>query len=319
MRRQNQGRWYLITGLFIGIIVGLIFAWVISPIEYVDTEPASLREDFKEQYRSLIAASFAANSNLARAQARLELLDDPNISDTLAAQAQRALAAGHPQEEVRALGLLASVADEPLASIPTAVPLTIFPTNTSSTETSIPSPSATQNIAATATPPHTPTLSPTLTPTKEITITNPPNLSPTTTLQATPRSSLTHTPSPTFPPTATLTPTTGSPFVLDRRNLICDPLLGGPLLIIQTSESNGTAIPGVEIIVNWTEGEEHFFTGLKPELGLGYADFLMTPNIIYTLRLADGSQLITDLTAAECQTENGDMIWGSWELLFKQP
>ena len=34
--------------------------------------------------------------------------------------------------------------------------------------------------------------------------------------------------------------------------------------------------PSVELVVTWDEGEDHFFTGLQPELGLGYGDFLMT-------------------------------------------
>ncbi|MFQ5616788.1 MAG: hypothetical protein ACE5GO_10085, partial [Anaerolineales bacterium] len=86
MRQNKRGPWYLLTGLIIGITIGVLYAWSISPIKYVDTEPASLREDFKEEYRALIAAAYAANRDLARAQARLTLLEDPDIADTLAAQ-----------------------------------------------------------------------------------------------------------------------------------------------------------------------------------------------------------------------------------------
>lgn len=33
----------------------------------------------------------------------------------------------------------------------------------------------------------------------------------------------------------------------------------------------------------------------------------------------DGSQRLTDLKLAECTAQNGDRIWGSWELIFEQP
>ncbi len=49
-------------------------------------------------------------------------------------------------------------------------------------------------------------------------------------------------------------------------------------------------VPSVELVVTWDGGEDHFFTGLKPELGLGYADFVMTPEVVYSIRLADGGQ-----------------------------
>ena len=75
----------------------------------------------------------------------------------------------------------------------------------------------------------------------------------------------------------------------------------------------------IELVVTWDEGENHFFTGLKPELGLGYADFVMTPSVVYSVRLADGGQPVNDLTAAECQAEDGSRFWGSWLLIFVQP
>jgi hypothetical protein len=75
----------------------------------------------------------------------------------------------------------------------------------------------------------------------------------------------------------------------------------------------------VELIVTWQGGEDHFFTGLKPELGLGYADFTMTPGVEYTLQLGAGGEPVTDLKPAECQAAGGARYWGSWRLIFIQP
>jgi hypothetical protein len=78
-------------------------------------------------------------------------------------------------------------------------------------------------------------------------------------------------------------------------------------------------VPGVEVIVVTDQGEDHFFTGLKPEISLGYADFTMRPGQRYQLRLAEGGDLISNLEAQECETENGDRYWGSLRLVFVQP
>lgn len=282
--------WYLLTGLIIGLALGILIAWVIFPVQYVNTAPASLREDFQEQYRALIAAAYLATGDLARTQARLALLQDPNISDTLAAQAQRALAAGKPAEEVRALAQLASVAHLPPDQFPTPPPPTPSPT-----AANLPSPTPTANL--------TPAISP----------------SPTAS-QPSPTSPTPTSPTPTLPlPTLTRTPTPALPFILNQQVLRCDPLISAPLLTVQILDTNGNGIPGIEIIMTWSGGEEHFFTGLKPELGAGYADFAMTPDLTYTLRLADGSQVITNLTATQCQTEDGQTAWGAWDLVFVQP
>ena len=62
--------------LLIGFGLGLAYSWLLSPVTYVDAHPALLRADFKDQYRIIIAASYASNKDLPRAQARLNLLGD---------------------------------------------------------------------------------------------------------------------------------------------------------------------------------------------------------------------------------------------------
>ena len=107
--------------------------------------------------------------------------------------------------------------------------------------------------------------------------------------------------------------------MLKDQTFICEPSLEEPLLIVLAESTTGQPLSGVEVIVNWEGGEDHFFSGLKPELGLGYADFAMTPGVVYSLRLADGGQPISDLTPAECETPRGERYWGAWQLLFNRP
>jgi len=107
MNEDERGNWYLLTGVVLGIILGILFAWVISPVEYVDTAPESLKDEFKAQYRVLIASAYVANGDLVRAKARLELLGEADIYMIVAEQAQQMLAEGGSVEEAQALGRLA--------------------------------------------------------------------------------------------------------------------------------------------------------------------------------------------------------------------
>ena len=76
---------------------------------------------------------------------------------------------------------------------------------------------------------------------------------------------------------------------------------------------------GIEIVITWEGGEESFFTGLKPELGNGYADYIMTPDIAYTIQLRLGSDIAQGLSAPSCQTPSGDSFFGGIKLTFQQP
>ncbi len=92
--RENRGPWYLLTGLVLGAIIGVLYVWFVHPVEYINTTPRSLRSDFKDKYRALIALAYLSNGSVVRAKVRLDLLGDADIYAVLAQQAQRTLAEG---------------------------------------------------------------------------------------------------------------------------------------------------------------------------------------------------------------------------------
>ena len=290
MRNERRGPWYLLTGLVIGVAIGVLYAWLVSPVDFTNTAPASLRTDFKDQYRALIAAAYMANGDLVRAKARLELLEDQDVYLKLSEQAQRTLAEGRYPQEARALGLLAIA----LGQSPPTVALT-SPAQTTTLQVT----SAT-SLALTTTQGATPSSTPASTPT------------------------LTRLPStlaPTFTPlpTRTATPTQGAPFILDREDLVCDANTKEPLIQVIVLDAAGQQVAGMQVIVSWEGGDDRFYTGLKPELGLGYADFTMQPDTAYNLRLASGGQPVPNLVAAECEAADGSRYIGTWRLVFVQP
>jgi hypothetical protein len=302
MKREERGPWYLLTGLVIGVALGLAYAWVYKPVVYEKTSPASLGTEYKNQYRALIAAAFAADGNLPRAQARLGLLSDQDPPGAVAVQAQNWLAEKRP--EAQALGMLASAlgqgtapAPQPSRTVSAAVPPSsklspVPPLTTTGTQTVAVTSSLTQGTA-----------------TGSASQTGPASTSPGTAA-----------PTITLLPTRTATPTPGAPFYLKDIRPVCDvTLLKTPLIIVEAYDVAGEPVPGIEVIVQWEAGEDHFYTGLKPELGLGYADFTMQPRVTYTLQLAGGGKPVPGIISNECESPSHDRYWGSWKLEFAQP
>lgn len=289
----NKGPWYLLTGLVIGVVIGILYAWMVQPVQYTNTTPASLQPIFKDHYRSLIALAYLTNSDMVRASARLELLKDEDAYKTLSEQAQRSLAEGLLQE-ARALGLLAAALGQ--------ISPTVDPNSQSSPVVPV---TGTQPSLITGTPPMA------ITPPGSGTDDSVPTLSS--------QSTTTPGDSSVSPPTQTPTLTPGAPFVLQSIEPVCDPDLEESLIQVFVQDAAEQPVPGVEIVVNWEGGENHFFTGLIPELGLGYADFSMTEGTTYTLRLAKVGEPITGITPTECEDDGAKPYWGSWRLVFSQP
>ena len=106
---------------------------------------------------------------------------------------------------------------------------------------------------------------------------------------------------------------------MDKQDLICDPNIKEALIQVSMLDAARQEVAGVELVVSWDGGENSFFTGLKPELGAGYADFSMTPGVVYSLRLARGGQPVSNLSATECENSDGSRYYGTWRIVFIQP
>lgn len=68
-------RW--LTALLItclGVVAGLSYGLFLSPVEYVDTTPASLRIDFRTDYVLMVAERFHADRDQAGALRRISIL-----------------------------------------------------------------------------------------------------------------------------------------------------------------------------------------------------------------------------------------------------
>lgn len=155
-----------------------------------------------------------------------------------------------------------------------------------------------------------------------------------TTLAATTVTSSTATPTakdtatPTSPltaiPTQVMSPPTGSIFplqLLKKDPLSCMNEPGSAYLRFYVRDVHGRDIPNIGITINWPNGEDTVYTGLKPERGIGYADFKALPGTYSVALIDDQSNAVANLTigdpVSDCSTDAGATIRG-WRLVFQE-
>ena len=95
------------TGLTVGLVLGLIYAWLIAPVELYNTTPALLRSDYRHEWIRLAALGYVADGNLQRALSRLDGLEQEDVQTALAALIESYAAQGQPAEMLRTLSWLA--------------------------------------------------------------------------------------------------------------------------------------------------------------------------------------------------------------------
>lgn len=78
-------RWIQFTlALILGLVGGLVYGWVISPVEYVDTTPDTLREDFRVDYVLMVAEAYAIDGDLDQAGYQMAILGSDRPSKLVA-------------------------------------------------------------------------------------------------------------------------------------------------------------------------------------------------------------------------------------------
>ena len=290
-RRQNQraiaGSSLFLLGLIAGLVGGLYLAWVVVPGASNTAGVEVLRPVYQADYLFMVSQSYAATGDWEQAATRLARLQDPNIDETVVALLEQYLREGRPAEQVRNLARLAEQlgANSPVLALFAPTPAVI-------TAVSPDAPNDTNNDLL-------PTATATLLPT------------PTSTATPSPM------PSPTVLPTAlpSATPTAVPDYRLLQQDSFCETELAQPRLEIIVVDANLQPLPGVEIVVSWGGNQtDTFFTGFKPEEGLGFADFVMVGDVSYTVNIVGRGEPISGLQAAACA--DGAGLTG-WRLRFQ--
>jgi len=67
-------RFWFVLAILAGIALGLLYGWVINPVQYVETSPDTLRADYKTDYVLMVAEAYHAEGDLSLAVRRLAIL-----------------------------------------------------------------------------------------------------------------------------------------------------------------------------------------------------------------------------------------------------
>jgi hypothetical protein len=84
----------------IGIALGLLYGWVIEPVKFVDTTPASLRADYQTDYVLMVAEAYRSDQNPELAARRLAIFggQTPALISRAALQTARQL--GYSENDI---------------------------------------------------------------------------------------------------------------------------------------------------------------------------------------------------------------------------
>jgi hypothetical protein len=112
----------LAAAVVVGLALGLLYGWVLRPVEYYDTAPDSLRIDYRVDYVLMVAEAYQAEGDAARALERLAALGPFDPQELLAQATGYASDSGFAREDLARLHSLADALLSASASPAIGVP-----------------------------------------------------------------------------------------------------------------------------------------------------------------------------------------------------
>ncbi|MEW6093930.1 MAG: hypothetical protein AB1531_08205 [Chloroflexota bacterium] len=99
-----MSRWIrFLLVLLLGLAAGLIYGWLVSPLEYVNTTPDILSADYRADYVLMTAEIYASSADLGPAMRALSLLSPQPPAVTAAEALAYAQATGYAPADITLL------------------------------------------------------------------------------------------------------------------------------------------------------------------------------------------------------------------------
>ena len=96
--------------MIIGITLGLVYGWIIDPIEYTDVTPNILREDYRADYVLMVAEAHQSEQDSETSARRLAILGSESPVQIVASTLEYAIRNNFTQNEINLLqGLLTAM------------------------------------------------------------------------------------------------------------------------------------------------------------------------------------------------------------------
>ncbi|MBW8012564.1 MAG: hypothetical protein FVQ83_15220 [Chloroflexi bacterium] len=91
---------YFILALLAGLGVGLLYGWVVSPVEFIDTTTDTLRVDYKTDYVLMVAEAYASEADPSLAVLRLASLGGASASESVQDAITYAAEVGYSAQDI---------------------------------------------------------------------------------------------------------------------------------------------------------------------------------------------------------------------------
>ena len=103
----------------VGLALGFAVGWWLWPVQYTNTAPAVLRQDYRDDYIVMVATAYEVERDLEQARERLKLLNPEEPAVSVTELAERLIEADGSSEDIARLARLAWALG---ATAPTLIP-----------------------------------------------------------------------------------------------------------------------------------------------------------------------------------------------------
>nr|HID13418.1 hypothetical protein [Anaerolineae bacterium] len=95
------------VGAAVGLTLGFAIGWWLWPVQYTNTAPTVLRQDYRDDYVVMVATAYEVDGDRERARERLKLLDPDEPAAPVVELAERLVEAGGSADDITRLARLA--------------------------------------------------------------------------------------------------------------------------------------------------------------------------------------------------------------------
>ena len=106
-RRFSKPIVQVAVGAVVGLVLGFAVGWWLGPVQYTNTAPNVLRQDYHDDYVVMVATAYAVGNDLQQARERLKLLAPEEPAAPVVELAERLIEAGGSAEDIAGLARLA--------------------------------------------------------------------------------------------------------------------------------------------------------------------------------------------------------------------